>query len=116
MYSRLVEDTTKRNIIEEVPVFQATAEGYLWTCPFCDPESIVYQLHVPPSSEVENLRKVKLLIKDHVELHKKDLLSQVTARQGLAQYEKARKDSLKRVRLWITGTIKDRRLYEDDPL
>lgn len=25
-------------------------------------------------------------------------------------------DSLKRVRLWITGTINDRRLYEEDPL
>ncbi|KAI8087560.1 hypothetical protein BDF21DRAFT_335247 [Thamnidium elegans] len=90
MYSRLVEDTTKRNIIEEVPIFKNKEEGQLWKCPFCDPESTAYRLNVPASSEVQELRRAKLLIKDHVELHKKDLLNQLAAKRELTQYEKVK--------------------------
>ncbi|KAI9275200.1 hypothetical protein EDC94DRAFT_654606 [Helicostylum pulchrum] len=90
MYSRLVEDTIKRNIIEEVPVFENKEEEHLWKCPFCDPESTAYRLNVPASSEVQELRRAKLLIKDHLELHKRDLLNQLATKRELTQYEKVR--------------------------
>ncbi|KAI8369050.1 hypothetical protein BD560DRAFT_435188 [Blakeslea trispora] len=110
MYSKLVADTKKRNIIEEVNVFDATLEDQLWTCPFCHPDSTVYQLKIPSASETEALRQVRSLIRQHIELHQKDILNQL--KDNNAHYEKLRSDSLKRVRLWIKGTVKDRRLYE----
>ncbi|GAA5795048.1 hypothetical protein HPULCUR_000399 [Helicostylum pulchrum] len=99
-----------------VPVFENKEEEHLWKCPFCDPESTAYRLNVPASSEVQELRRAKLLIKDHLELHKRDLLNQLATKRELTQYEKASSDSSKRVRLWIAGTISDRQLYEDDTL
>jgi hypothetical protein len=33
---------------------------------------------VPPKTETEQLKHVRLLIKNHVELHQKDLMSQMT--------------------------------------
>lgn len=116
MYSRLVEDTTKKNILEEVNLFKASHEEQDWKCPACNPETGVYQLKIPPESETEALKDTKLLIKTHLELHKAELLQRLSSKGELAAYEKSKADSLKRVRLWITGTINDRQLYTEDPL
>lgn len=60
----------------------------MWTCQFCNPEASVYKLHVPPCSKAEKLKEVKRLIKQHVELHKKDLLNHLSVKGELQQYEK----------------------------
>ncbi|KAI8637401.1 hypothetical protein BD408DRAFT_447660 [Parasitella parasitica] len=112
MYSKLVEDTTKKNMIEEVRIFSPSENGELWKCPFCDPSNTVYKLLVPPAKEAERLHQIKRLVREHVELHQKDLMSKMTERD----YDKTRAESIKRVRLWITGTIADRGLYEENPL
>ncbi|EPB90075.1 hypothetical protein HMPREF1544_03051 [Mucor circinelloides 1006PhL] len=112
MYSKLVEDTTKKNIIEEVKVFTPSEHGELWQCPFCDPSKTVYKLAVPPAKETERLYYIKKMIREHVELHQRDLLSKMDYKD----YDKSRAESIKRVRLWITGTIADRKLYEENPL
>ncbi|KAL9542084.1 hypothetical protein MBANPS3_008784 [Mucor bainieri] len=112
MYSKLVEDTTKKNIIEEVKVFTPPEHGELWECPFCDPSETVYKLPVPPARETEKLYHIKRLIREHVELHQKDLMEKMNSKD----YDKSRAESIKRVRLWITGTIADRKLYEENPL
>jgi hypothetical protein len=49
----------------------------LWECHFCDPSRTVYKLAVPPAHETERMFFVKRLIKEHVELHQKDLLSKM---------------------------------------
>ncbi|CAO0800026.1 unnamed protein product [Mucor circinelloides] len=77
MYSKLVEDTTKKNIIEEVKVFTPSEHGELWQCPFCDPSKTVYKLAVPPAKETERLYYIKKMIREHVELHQRDLLSKM---------------------------------------
>lgn len=107
MFSKLVEDTTKKNILEEVNllcifiiatqlttyqvnIFQPTNETQQWTCPFCDPESDVYTLSVPPKSQIQSLKEVQALIKTHVELHKADLSKRMSSKGELASYDKVK--------------------------
>ncbi|KAK4520157.1 uncharacterized protein ATC70_008288 [Mucor velutinosus] len=113
MISKLVNQTTNRNTIEEVKVFCPSGQGELWECPFCDPSCTVYKLNVPPEQETERMLHVKRLIKAHVELHQKDLLSNIMSEK---EYEFAKADSIKRVRQWISGTIACRKLYSKNPL
>ncbi|KAL7318054.1 hypothetical protein PS15m_004327 [Mucor circinelloides] len=113
MFSKLINETTKRNTIEEVKVFSPSRKGGLWECPFCDPSRTVYKLNVPPDQETERMLCVKRLIRGHVELHQKDLLSKMMSEK---EYEFARAESIKRVRQWISGTITCRKLYKDNPL
>ncbi|KAG2192172.1 hypothetical protein INT46_004326 [Mucor plumbeus] len=111
MYSKLI--TTRKNTIEEVKIFNPSEKGELWECHFCDPSRTVYKLAVPPAHETERMFFVKRLIKEHVELHQKDLLSKMMSDKD---YEFARTESIKRVRQWIHGTISVRKLYKDNPL
>lgn len=41
-----------------VPLFEPTKEGGVWSCPFCNPESTVYKLQVPPTSKAEKPKEV----------------------------------------------------------
>lgn len=103
MFSKLINQTTKRNILEEVKkntaikwisvhawiisaysldliqvkIFSPSVQGELWECPFCDPSRTVYKLNVPPEPETERMLLVKKLIRGHVELHRKDVLSKM---------------------------------------
>lgn len=70
--------------------FDTTLEGKLWTCPFCNVNNTPYQLNVPPSTQVDNWKKTKLLIKHHLELHKKDVLDQMSGKSEVIQYEKVK--------------------------
>ncbi|KAI8990807.1 hypothetical protein BDF20DRAFT_3531 [Mycotypha africana] len=115
MASKLVGDTLKGTYIEKVNVFQPSESGGIWQCPFCKPAARpVYKLYIPPIDDSEKLNEVKGLIKNHIELHQIDLLRKMSAKEGI-DYKEATIDSMKRVRLWITGTIKDRKLYGKDP-
>lgn len=58
-------------------VFSPSKNGELWECPFCDPSNTVYKLTVPPATETERLYYIKKLIREHVELHQKDLLGKM---------------------------------------
>ncbi|KAI9483116.1 MAG: hypothetical protein EXX96DRAFT_616104 [Benjaminiella poitrasii] len=115
MGSELVEDALKKNYIEVVNTLKTSDEGGIWKCPFCNPHSRVYKLNMPPNAQIERCERIKNLIKVHVELHKRDLLDQMFLKNGVRSYEKARMESVKRVRLWISGTIKDRKLYKQTP-
>ncbi|KAL9551955.1 hypothetical protein MBANPS3_004005 [Mucor bainieri] len=113
MLSKLISQTTRRNTIEEVKIFSPSEQGELWECPFCDPSRTVYMLNVPPEQETERMLCAKRLIKAHVELHQKDLLSKIMSEK---EYEFAKAESIKRVRQWISGTIACRKLYKTNPL
>ncbi|OAC97960.1 hypothetical protein MUCCIDRAFT_116044 [Mucor lusitanicus CBS 277.49] len=109
MSSKLISQTIKRNTIEEVKTFSPSGKGELWECPFCDPSCTVYKLNVPPQRETEKMMYVKRLIKAHVQLHQKDLLSKMMSEK---EYEFAKAESMKRVRQWISGTVTCRKLYK----
>lgn len=61
-------------------MFTPSEHGELWKCPFCDPSETVYKLSVPPAKETERLYHIKRLIREHVELHQKDLLSKMDSK------------------------------------
>ncbi|KAI8073481.1 uncharacterized protein B0P05DRAFT_162273 [Gilbertella persicaria] len=86
MYSKLVEDTKKRNIIEEVQVFRPPLDGGLWECPFCHPDT-VYRMTIAPAKQTLELKQTRELIKQHIELHQKDLLAQMNE-EAESNYEK----------------------------
>ncbi|KAI7906733.1 uncharacterized protein BX663DRAFT_548884 [Cokeromyces recurvatus] len=114
MYTKLVDDAIKGHYVESINTFDPPDEGGKWECPFCNPAN-VYKLNVPPILQIERRKRIKELIRNHVELHKKDLINQLFE-GDIHSYEKMRAESLKRVRLWIKGTINDRELYKKDPL
>lgn len=58
-------------------MFTPSEHGELWQCPFCDPSKTVYKLAVPPAKETERLYYIKKMIREHVELHQRDLLSKM---------------------------------------
>lgn len=58
-------------------MFTPSEHGELWQCPFCDPSKTVYKLTVPPAKETERLYYIKKMIREHVELHQRDLLSKM---------------------------------------
>lgn len=70
--------------------FETAIEGQLWKCPFCNVNTIVYKVNVPPSTQVDTWKQSKLLIKNHLELHKKDLLNQLSGKSELMKYEKVK--------------------------
>ena len=70
-------------------MFDPAPEGDRWECPFCHPNSTVYQLSIPPSTEIEASRQIRSLIRQHVELHQKDILTQLKGTHP--HYEKVKK-------------------------
>lgn len=72
--------------------FDTSLEGKVWQCPFCHENNGPYQLNVPPSTQVDNWKQTKLLIKNHIELHKKDVLSQMARENQYGQYEKVERE------------------------
>ncbi|CAO3614177.1 unnamed protein product [Mucor fragilis] len=111
--NREVYTLLSKNTIEEVKIFSPSVQGELWECPFCDPSRTVYKLNVPPEQETERMLHVKRLIRGHVELHRKDVLSRMMSEK---EYEVAKAESIKRVHKWITGTIECRKLYRNNTL
>jgi hypothetical protein len=78
--------------MKKVQVFNPSDNGGLWECPFCDPGAStgVYRLKVPSKTDIEERKHVRLLIKNHVELHQKDLLSQMTDEKNDLQIDRVK--------------------------
>ncbi|KAG1461770.1 hypothetical protein G6F46_003914 [Rhizopus delemar] len=118
MASELVHDTQKKHTIQPFPAPELKEDGGLWTCPFCQAihtDATPYAITTPPVQDTVKLKKAKAAIKQHLEEHRQMLQERLVQESSVNEYEKNNAERMKRVRLWIEGTVKDRGLYEENP-
>ncbi|CAO3690578.1 unnamed protein product [Rhizopus stolonifer] len=112
--SELVNDTLKRHTIQQFPTPELEKEGGSWILSICqaiDENATVYTVQTPPLTNETIKAKTKKLINQHLEDHQKELYQQLIEQGKVNEYEKSRKEKMKRIQLWIEGTVKDRGLY-----
>ncbi|KAI8890510.1 hypothetical protein K501DRAFT_206499 [Backusella circina FSU 941] len=109
--TRLVNDTLTGHTAEHVDIFSASKDQSQWSCPFCESNS-VYQLPLPSVTKPKQLSEIKLLIKEHIQLHQKGIVEELVKENAFTNYEKEKEKQSQCTRQWIAGTILDRGLYQ----